>query len=106
VAESWKPASGAAKLALQVGMPELWSVDEFDAEDLSVTVALVGAPAAPHPLAQPRHLMRSLDLLQRELPQGQRLVTMHSNENGVETTMNGWIQPRVSLIVLVVALAT
>ena len=69
-------------------------------------MALAGAPAAPHPLVQPRHLMRSLELLQRELPQGQRLVAMHSNENGVETTVNGWIQPRVSLIVLVVALAT
>lgn len=81
----------AASLALQVGSPELWSVDEFDGEDLSVTVALVGAPAAPHPLVQPRHLMRTLELLQRELPAGQRLVAMHSNENGAETTVNGWL---------------
>ena len=81
----------AAHLALQVGTPELWSADEFDAEDVSVTVALVGAPAAPHPLVQPRHLMRSLELLQRELPAGQRLVAMHTNENGAETTVNGWI---------------
>jgi uncharacterized protein len=68
-------------------------VDEFDAEDLSVTVALVGAPAAPH---QPRHLMRSLELPQRELPQGQLLVAMHSNENGAETTVYGWIHRRSS----------
>lgn len=81
----------AANLALQVGTPELWSVDEFAPEDVSVTVALVGAPAAPHPLVQPRHLMRSLELLQRELPDGQRLVAMHTNENGAETTVNGWI---------------
>src|SRR5262245_49199246 len=81
----------AASLALEMGTPELWSVDEFRPEDLSVTVALVGAPRAPEPLVQPRHLMRSLELLQRELPPGQRLVAMHSNENGAETTVNGWI---------------
>lgn len=81
----------AAKLALQVGTPELWTVDEFSPEDVSVTVALVGAPAAPNPLVQPRHLMRSLELLRRELPEGQRMVAMHSNENGAETTVNGWI---------------
>ncbi|MDM0046186.1 DUF917 family protein [Variovorax dokdonensis] len=81
----------AASLALQVGTPELWSVDEFDPQGLSVTVALVGAPAAPHPFVQPRHLMRTLELLQRELPQGQRLVAMHTNENGAETTVNGWL---------------
>ncbi|HYP83637.1 DUF917 family protein [Variovorax sp.] len=81
----------AASLALQLGTPELWSVDEFDARDLSVTVALVGAPAAPNPLVQPRHLMRTLELLQRELPAGSRLAAMHTNENGAETTVNGWV---------------
>ncbi len=80
----------AARLALEVGTPELWSVDEFDPQGLSVTVALVGAPAAPHPFVQPRHLMRTLELLQRELPEGRRLVAMHTNENGAETTVNGW----------------
>lgn len=38
-----------AQLALQVGTPQLWSVDEFDPQDMTATVALVGAPAAPHP---------------------------------------------------------
>jgi hypothetical protein len=49
-------------------MPELWSEDEFDTEDPSVTVALVGAPAAPHRLVQPRHLMRLLALLSASCP--------------------------------------
>jgi hypothetical protein len=35
---------------------------------------------------------------------GAERVRRHTN--GVETTVNGWIQPRVSLIVLVVTLAT
>ena len=81
----------AATLAMQVGTPQLWSVDEFDGQDLSATVAMVGAPAAPHPLVQPRHLMRTLELLQRELPAHQHLVALHTNENGAETTVNGWL---------------
>lgn len=79
-----------ARLALEVGTPQLWSVDEFDPDDWSVTVALVGAPAAPHPFLRPRHHLRALDLLQQALPQGHRLAAINTNENGAQTTVNGW----------------
>ncbi|MEV0847545.1 DUF917 family protein [Streptomyces sp. NPDC049954] len=77
-----------AELALQVGTPELWTADEFAPEDLTATVALVGAPAAPDPQVLPTHLLRALELLRRDLPRP--LVALHTNENGAETTVNGW----------------
>ncbi|MER7197364.1 hypothetical protein CG723_08805 [Streptomyces sp. CB01635] len=77
-----------ADLALQVGAPELWTADEFAADDLTATVALVGAPAAPDPQVLPTHLLRALELLRRDLPR--ELVAIHTNENGAETTINGW----------------
>ncbi|UYO96490.1 DUF917 family protein [Microbacterium sp. M28] len=79
-----------AQLALQAGSPELWSVDEFDEDDLVATVALVGAPAAPNPLVQPVHSLRALELLRQGLD-GRRLAAIHTNENGAETTINGWL---------------
>jgi uncharacterized protein len=81
----------AAQLALQVGTPELWSIDEFDGSALTGTVALVGAPAASDPHVQPSFLLRTLELLRREL-RGRELVALQSNENGAETTVNGWFQ--------------
>ncbi|MEI7056346.1 DUF917 family protein [Nocardioides sp. CCNWLW239] len=84
-----------AELALTVGTPQLWTLDEFDDDDLVATVALVGAPAAPSPLVTPRHLMRALELLNRELP-GREIVAINSNENGAETTVNGWFQSAMS----------
>jgi DUF917 family protein len=86
----------AARLALEIGPPELWSVDEFDDEACTATMALVGAPAAPNPYVRPAHLLRSLDLLRAELPPGRDLVALHSNENGAETTVNGWIHAALS----------
>ncbi|WP_372350975.1 DUF917 family protein [Streptomyces sp. KL116D] len=77
-----------AELALQVGTPELWTADEFAPEELTATVALVGAPAAPDPLVLPTHLLRALELLRRDLPRP--LAALHTNENGAETTINGW----------------
>ena len=84
-----EPGLRTARLALQVGSPQLWSVDEFDEDVLSATVALVGAPAAPNALVQPAHLIRALDLLQSQLPGG-RVAAINTNENGAETTVNGW----------------
>ncbi|MFF3264080.1 DUF917 family protein [Streptomyces sp. NPDC002932] len=77
-----------AELALQVGAPQLWTADEFAPEDLTATVALVGAPAAADPLVLPTHLLRALELLRRDLPRP--LAAIHTNENGAETTVNGW----------------
>lgn len=86
----------AATLALQVGTPQLWSVDEFEPSALTATMALVGAPAAPDPHVQPAHLLRTLELLRRELPPGRELVGLHANENGAETTVNGWFHAAMS----------
>ena len=80
----------AARLALAVGSPQLCSADEFDDGALTATVALVGAPAAPHPCVRPAHLLRTIELFRRELPPGRELVALHTNENGAETTVNGW----------------
>ncbi|HKU99544.1 MAG TPA: DUF917 family protein, partial [Vineibacter sp.] len=80
----------AARLALQVGTPQLWSADEFAGDATTATVALIGAPAAPHPHVAPAHLLRTIELLRRELPPGLDLVALHANENGAETTVNGW----------------
>lgn len=77
-----------AELALRAGTPRLWSADEFAEDDLTATVALVGAPAAPDPQVLPAQLLRALELLRRELPRP--LVALHTNENGAETTVNGW----------------
>ncbi|MFE6039005.1 DUF917 family protein [Streptomyces sp. NPDC056452] len=77
-----------AELALEIGIPELWTADEFADGDLTATVALVGAPAAPDPRVLPTHLLRALELLRRDLPRP--LVAIHTNENGAETTINGW----------------
>jgi DUF917 family protein len=82
----------AARLAVQVGVPELWSVDEFADDASTATVALVGAPAAALPHVTPTHLLRTIEMMQRELPAARRLVALHSNENGAETTVNGWFQ--------------
>jgi len=85
-----------AKLALEVGTPELWSVDEFGDDAYTATVAMVGAPAAPHPHVRPAMLLRVLELLQGALPAGRPLVALHTNENGAETTVNGWFQAAIT----------
>jgi hypothetical protein len=80
----------AARLATEVGTPQLWSVDEFDPEALSATVALVGAPAAPFQQVKPGDMIRTLDLLRGALPGRRELEAINTNENGAETTVNGW----------------
>lgn len=80
----------AATLALAVGDVSLWSADEFPSDGLTATVALVGAPAAPNPCLKPAHLIRTIDLLRDALPKDQQIVALNTNENGAETTSNGW----------------
>ncbi len=86
-----EPGLRIARLAVQVGQPQLWSADEFDDDDLATTVALIGAPAAPRPHMTPAQLLRALELLRGELG-GRPLVAIHPNENGSETSVNGWFQ--------------
>ena len=86
----------AATLALAVGDVFLWSTDEFSPDVLSATVAFVGAPAAPSPCLRPAHLIRSLELLRSVLPACQHLGAINTNENGAETTVNGWFHSALS----------
>ncbi|MFV0452815.1 MAG: DUF917 family protein [Propioniciclava sp.] len=89
-----EPGLRTARLALDAGAPQLWTVDEFDDDDLTTTVALVGAPAAPDPMITPANSLRALELLSKHL--GDRLVAIHPNENGSETSVNGWFQSAVT----------
>lgn len=87
---------GAAELALDVGPVELWSLDELDGGDLAATVALVGMPSSPTSLVLPEHGVRAFELLAARMPAGRRPVAINTNENGPETTVNGWYQAAVT----------
>lgn len=91
-----EPGRQAARLALEIGTPRLWSIDEFGGQDTIVTVGLVGAPAAPDAHVTGADLLRSLELLRNHLPGSDRIVAVHTNENGSETTINGWLQSAVT----------
>ncbi|MDE2371671.1 MAG: DUF917 family protein [Burkholderiales bacterium] len=82
----------AARLALSLGVPELWSADEFAADAGTATVALVGAPSALEMHLSPEHLARTIEVLRGEMSQAMRLACLHTNESGAQTTVNGWIQ--------------
>ncbi|WP_079911666.1 DUF917 family protein [Paenibacillus sp. 32352] len=78
------------KLALELGEPKLLTVDELNDEDLLVTVALVGAPGAKDKYLKPVHYIRALEMVSQRVQKPiQGLIT---NENGAETTVNGWFQ--------------
>lgn len=79
-----------ARAALAAGRPWLWSVDEFPADAITATVAMVGAPSSVDPLVTGGHLDRSLALLRAQA--GVAPAALNTNENGAETTLNGWFQ--------------
>ncbi|WP_127490562.1 S-methyl thiohydantoin desulfurase domain-containing protein [Paenibacillus glycanilyticus] len=78
------------RLALEAGDPKLITVDELHDEDLLVTVALVGAPAAKDKYVKPMHYARALDIVSRLA--GKPIQGLITNENGAEATVNGWFQ--------------
>ncbi|TBL79063.1 DUF917 domain-containing protein [Paenibacillus thalictri] len=82
------------RLALEVGQPELLTIDEFDDEDLLVTVSMVGAPAAKDQYVKPIHYARALDMLSQKI--GRPVKALNTNENGAGTTVNGWFQAAVT----------
>lgn len=78
------------RLALEIGEPRLLTIDEMNEEDLLVTVALVGAPGAKDKFLKPVHYIRALEMLRQRIQKPiQGIIT---NENGAETTVNGWFQ--------------
>jgi len=80
------------RIALEAGAPQLWSVDEFAAGACTATVSMVGAPGAQHRHVSPSQSLRTVRALQRELPPGRELICLNTNENGAQTTVNGWFQ--------------
>ncbi|ARF69188.1 hypothetical protein B7C51_17265 [Paenibacillus larvae subsp. pulvifaciens] len=78
------------RLALEAGDPRLLTVDELSDEDLLVTVAMVGAPAAKDQYVKPIQYARALELLQERT--GRTFRGIITNENGAGTTVNGWFQ--------------
>lgn len=82
------------RLALEVGNPQLITMDDVDDDDVIVTVALVGAPAAVDQYVKPVHYMRALELLSEKLDTKIRGII--TNENGAGTTVNGWLQSALS----------
>jgi DUF917 family protein len=87
------------RLALEIGQPELRTIDEFLDEDLWVTVSLVGAPGAKDKFVKPIHYSKALELLSHEI--GRPIKAIHTNEYGAGTTVNGWFQSVVSGIPLI-----
>lgn len=82
------------RLALEIGLPELYTVDELAEDDLLVAVSLVGAPGAKERFVKPIYYAKALELLRRQLPKPIRGIT--TNENGAGTTVNGWFQAAAS----------
>jgi len=81
-----------AALALDLGPVQLWSLDEFGGSDLTATAALVGMPASPTAHILPDHGVRAYELLAGQMSGAKRPITINTNENGPETTINGWYQ--------------
>lgn len=79
----------SARLALEAGTPQLWSPEELSPETLSVTVALVGAPSSPQAYVRATHMLQALTQIRQTEP---RIAAINTNENGAETTVNGWLQ--------------
>lgn len=86
------PHEGRAigRLATEMGTPMLATLDEFDDDDILVTVALVGAPAARDKYVKPVHHMRAIEMLESTLDRP--IAGIITNENGPGTTVNGWLQ--------------
>ena len=82
------------RLALEVGQPELLTVDELADDGLLVTVSLVGAPGAKEKFVKPIDYTRALEILSTKLHRPvDGLIT---NENGAGTTVNGWFQSAIT----------
>ncbi|MFD1425783.1 DUF917 domain-containing protein [Kroppenstedtia sanguinis] len=78
------------RLALEIGTPRLITIEDMEDDDVIVTVALVGAPAAVDQYVKPIHYIRALELLSDKLDV--RIRGIITNENGAGTTVNGWLQ--------------
>lgn len=76
--------------AVNVGKPELVSIDELKDEDWIATAAAIGAPASTTPWEmQGIDYVKAVQLLQEEL--GEKLSGLIIGQNGKSSTLNGWL---------------
>ncbi|MGW9944983.1 DUF917 family protein [Rhizobium leguminosarum] len=76
--------------AVNVGKPELVSIDEFKDEDWIATAAAIGAPASTTPWEmQGIDYVKAVQLLQEAL--GEKLSGLIIGQNGKSSTLNGWL---------------
>lgn len=80
-------------LACRYGKPRIISINELDKDDLIITVALVGAPAAEEQFIKPRDYVEAVRLLASRL--NEEVKGIITNENGGMTTVNGFLQSAV-----------
>ncbi|WP_221564537.1 DUF917 family protein [Alkalihalobacillus sp. TS-13] len=78
------------KLALEVGTVDLITADELADDDYVTCVSLVGAPAAKQKYVNAKHFLVALEMLQKAFPNP--IKALMTNENGAQTTVNGWLQ--------------
>lgn len=79
-----------SNLAFSIGRPELISIDELQAEDYVACVSLVGAPSAKETYVDSQQLINTVKRMQKEFDKP--IKALMTNENGAETTINGWLQ--------------
>ena len=76
--------------AVNVGKPELVSIDELNDNDWIATAAAIGAPASTTPWEmQGIDYVKAVQLLQDEL--GEKLSGLIIGQNGRSSTLNGWL---------------
>src|SRR5690606_31566644 len=84
-----------AALAVDTGPIDLVSIDAFGDDLITATVALVGTPSSPDACVYPAQALRAFELINGSLDAGARLAAIHTNENGPETSVNGWFAAAV-----------
>ncbi|AMM86215.1 DUF917 family protein [Martelella sp. AD-3] len=80
--------------AVNVGKPELVSVEELSDDDWVATAAAIGAPASTTPWEmQGIDYIKAAELLQNAL--GEKLSGLIVGQNGKSSTLNGWLPSAV-----------
>ena len=77
-----------ALLAVEMGEPELVTVEELPSDAVLVTASAVGAPAAKTAKDLPVYYVRAVEILARET----RVDGLITNECGGLAAVNGWLQ--------------
>ena len=76
--------------AVNVGKPELVSIEELGDNDWVATAAAIGAPASTTPWEmQGIDYVKAVQLLQESL--GEKLSGLIIGQNGKSSTLNGWL---------------